>query len=140
MSRERLIESPYLIFTGDAQDEVVAKTAFGIVQWRRADCLAQATLPGCTIDLGLPRLSPREAVSRGARTLVIGIAPPGGALPQHWIAALGDAIRAGRDLASGLHVRLRTIPALANTAALGRRKVNEVPHPPRTILAAHGCE
>src|ERR1041385_6390497 len=140
MSRERLIESPYLIFTGDAQDEVVAKTAFGIVQWRRADCLAQATLPGCTIDLGLPRLSPREAVSRGARTLVIGIAPPGGALPQHWIAALGEAIEAGLDIASGLHVRLRTIPALANTAALRRRMLIDVRHPTRTFSVGTGLK
>ena len=35
------IKRPYLIFIGDAEDEVVAKTGLGILQWRRDDCLAK---------------------------------------------------------------------------------------------------
>ncbi len=135
---ERQIERPYLIFTGDAQDEVVAKTAFGIVEWRRADCLAQATLPGCSIDLGLPVLSPREAAVQGARTLIIGIAPPGGALPESWIASLVDALDAGLDIASGLHVRLDEIAALADAAQRNGRRLINVRAPQRSFAVGKG--
>ncbi|MEJ1968268.1 MAG: DUF1611 domain-containing protein [Rhizomicrobium sp.] len=140
MSDNRTIDSPYLVFTGDARDEVVAKTAFGMVQWRRTDCLAQASLPGCTIELGLPLLSPREAVAQGARTLVIGIAPPGGALPQHWIPTLVEAIAAGLDIASGLHVRLETIPALADAAARHDRRLINVRQPIRSFAVGTGVK
>ncbi|MBS0473432.1 MAG: DUF1611 domain-containing protein [Proteobacteria bacterium] len=140
MSGARQIQSPYLIFTGDAQDDVVAKTAHGIVEWRRGDCLAQAILPGCTIDLRLPQMTPQEAATKGARTLVIGIAPPGGALPEHWIAQLTGALEAGLDIASGLHVRLETIPALAEAAQRHGRRLINVRQPDRSFSVGTGLK
>ncbi len=136
----RQIESPYLVFTGDTQDDIVAKTAFGMVQWRRADCLAQASLPGCTIELGLPLMSPREAAARGARTLVIGIAPPGGALPEHWVTTLVDAMAAGLDIACGLHVRLEGIPALAAAAAQYDKRLINVRQTTRSFAVGKGVK
>jgi uncharacterized NAD-dependent epimerase/dehydratase family protein len=46
------------------------------------------------------------AVAPGARALVIGVAPAGGALPAPWEAAIREAIRGGCDVVSGLRVLL----------------------------------
>jgi len=56
-----MIQSPYLLFLGDAPDIATAKTAAGIRQWRGELCAGQLRLPGCRVDLGLPDLTPREA-------------------------------------------------------------------------------
>jgi uncharacterized NAD-dependent epimerase/dehydratase family protein len=136
----RHIERPYLVFVGDANDHVIAKTAFGIVEWRRADCLAQSGLPGGAIDLGLPHLSPLQAATKGARTLVIGIAPPGGALPDHWVSALVGALEAGLDIASGLHVRLETVTALADAARSNGRRLINVRSPPQSFAVGTGLK
>lgn len=39
----------------------------------------------------------------GAKTLVMGIAPPGGRIPDAWRAVLFEAIDKGMDILSGLH-------------------------------------
>ncbi len=38
---------PYLLFLGDVKDQLAAKTALGIVDWRRDWCMGQTRLPGC---------------------------------------------------------------------------------------------
>ncbi len=49
-----------------------------------------------------------EALDRApeAEALVIGVAPAGGALPEPWVADIREAMRAGCDVVSGLHVFL----------------------------------
>lgn len=132
------INAPYLLFMGDAQNEVDAKTGFGIAAWRRDDSLGQARMPGCRVDLGLPELSPHEAVARGARTLIIGIAPAGGALPTSWIEPLAAALAAGLDIASGLHARLEFVPALKAAAERFGRQLINVRHPREHFGVATG--
>lgn len=46
------------------------------------------------------------AEAPAAEALVIGVAPAGGDLPEAWITDIEDAIRAGCDVVSGLHVFL----------------------------------
>jgi hypothetical protein len=41
------IATPYLLFLGDVPDVLAAKTAYGIVDWRREWCVGQLRLPGC---------------------------------------------------------------------------------------------
>jgi hypothetical protein len=55
-----MIQSPYLLFLGDAPDIATAKTAAGIRQWRGELCAGQLRLPGCRVDLGLPDLKPAK--------------------------------------------------------------------------------
>ena len=49
-----MIETPYLLFLGDAPDMLAAKVAIGIRDWRPDNAVGQFRLPGCGADLGLP--------------------------------------------------------------------------------------
>ncbi len=71
-----MIESPYLLFLGDAPDIATAKTAAGIRQWRGELCAGQLRLPGCRVDLGLPDLRLEPAGEAGF-ALAVGPGHPG---------------------------------------------------------------
>jgi uncharacterized NAD-dependent epimerase/dehydratase family protein len=58
----------------------------------------------------------REAIDRGATTLLIGVAPTGGKLDPAWRPALREAIEAGLSLEAGLHTQLADDPELAAAA------------------------
>lgn len=120
---------PYLLFLGDATPEFGAKTAQGVLHWRPEACAAQWTLPGGSLELGLPEMAPKEAAAAGARTLLIGVTNRGGILPDHWVPSLKAALEAGLDIASGLHQRMVDIPVLAETASLLGRTLHDVRHP-----------
>ena len=119
------IETPYLVFLGDAKDALAAKTGQGIVDWRRESVVGQQRLPGCAADLGVADLGAAEAKRLGARTLVIGVVNPGGVVPPTWHPHLLDALQAGLDIASGMHTRLAELPEVASAARdLGRRLID----------------
>lgn len=132
------VETPFLLFLGDAKDDLAAKTARGIAEWRPEACLGQLRLAGCQTDLGLPELTPREAARRGARTLVIGVANAGGVLPEAWLDVLREALEAGLDLASGMHTRLTSFPALREAAARAGRRLFDVRHSDLTFQTGSG--
>src|SRR3546814_14434030 len=70
-----------------------------------------------------------EAAAAGVQTLLIGAAPVGGVLPERWIGDLVTAIRAGMDIASGLHAKLNDIPELVAEAKAAGRALHDVRHP-----------
>ena len=102
-----MIETPYLLFLGDAPDMLAAKVAIGIRDWRPEHAVGQIRLPGCGADLGLTDLPLEDAKARGARTLVIGVANRGGVISPAWKEVLIAALNMGFDIASGLHNLLR---------------------------------
>ncbi|MEM9579422.1 MAG: N-acetyltransferase DgcN [Pseudomonadota bacterium] len=102
-----MIETPYLLFLGDAPDALAAKVAQGIKDWRPENSVGQFRLPGCGADLGLTDLTLAEGLQAGAKTLVIGVANRGGVISQAWKDVLIEALEMGYDLASGLHNLLR---------------------------------
>jgi uncharacterized NAD-dependent epimerase/dehydratase family protein len=132
------IEKPYLVFLGDVGDELYAKTAFGLRDWLPGACIGQLRLPGCAVDLGVPDMTPAEAWAAGARTLVVGVAPVGGALPAHWVRELLAALQAGLDLASGLHEKLADVPAIAEAAYSLGCKLHDVRHCARSLPVGTG--
>jgi len=120
------IATPYLMFLGDVPDRLAAKTASGIKDWRSEWCVGQLRMPGCAADLGIPDMSPAEAASRGARTMVVGVVNAGGVLPPHWVDEIVRALEAGLDVASGLHVRLGAVPEIARAAEAHGRRLHDV--------------
>jgi uncharacterized NAD-dependent epimerase/dehydratase family protein len=134
------IAHPYLLFLGDVHDALAAKTATGIVDWRRDWCLGQTRLDGCAADTGLPDMAIADAAAKGAKTMVIGAVNPGGRLPEHWIASIVEALDAGLDVASGLHVRLGDIEEIRAAADRNGRKLHDVRHSSETFPTGKGTK
>ncbi len=129
---------PYLLFLGDTTEPAYAKTAFGLRDWAGERCVGEWSCPGSAITTGLPRLTPREARARGARSLVVGVANVGGVINESWMGPLIEALEAGLDLVSGLHTKLGDSPALSSVAARCGRRLIDVRTPPRNIPIASG--
>ena len=131
------IPAPYLLFLGDVSNPLDAKTAMGLRDWRPERCVGQYRLPGCAVDLGLPEMDFSAAAATGAQSVVIGVAPSGGALKAEWVAALGEALRAGLSVVSGLHRKLSEAPELVDAAASGQQLI-DVRVPPASVPIASG--
>lgn len=123
------IPTGYLLFLGDARDRLTAKTAGGILQWRPELCVGQLRLDADTIDLGLRDMTPVEARAAGAGSLVIGVAPVGGRIEPAWRPALIEALRAGLDVVSGLHMRLNDDAELSEAARTSGARLHDVRQP-----------
>lgn len=133
-----VIKPPYLLFLGDAPDDLAAKVARGIRDWRPELCIGQLRLPECRTDVGLEDTRPAEAVAAGAKTLVVGVANRGGVISEAWLGVLIEAIEAGMDIASGLHNLLRDEPALVNAAARCGRELIDVRIPSQAYPIGSG--
>ncbi len=134
------IAHPYLMFLGDAPDQLAAKTAQGVAQWRPEWCVGQFRLPDCNADLGLKDMSLEEAVEAGAKTLIVGVANRGGRISDEWIDVLERALQLGMDLASGLHRKLGDIPVLVASAQQHGRRLFDVRHPTQDFEVATGAK
>jgi uncharacterized NAD-dependent epimerase/dehydratase family protein len=133
-----MIETPYLLFLGDAADPLAAKVAQGIRDWRPEHALGQLRMEGCNADMGLPDMTLAQARAAGAKTLVIGVANRGGVISQAWKKVLVTALEEGFDLASGLHNLLRDEPDLAAVAAATGRRLHDVRVPTVAYPIANG--
>lgn len=132
------LPSPYLVFLGDTQEPLFAKTAFGLRDWAPDRCIGEWSCGDTAVTTGLPRVSPREAKARGARSLVIGVANYGGIIQENWMPTLLEALEAGLDIVGGMHAKLHDIEPLRTAAArLGRRLI-DVRIPPANIPVANG--
>lgn len=134
------IARPYLLFLGDVPDALAAKTAVGIVDWRKDWCLGQVRLEGCAADTGVPDMSISGGAEAGAKTMVIGAVNAGGLLPDHWIASIVEALNAGMDVASGLHARLGDIPAIREAAEKNGGQLHDVRHNSMTFSTGKGSK
>jgi uncharacterized NAD-dependent epimerase/dehydratase family protein len=134
------IAHPYLMFLGEAPDQLAAKTAQGIVHWRPDWCLGQLRLPGCRADLGIPDLTVEQAQAAGAKTVIVGVANRGGKVAGSWTDTLVGALALGLDLASGLHRRLADIPEIRAAAEKHGRRLFDVRHPTREFDVGTGVK
>ena len=133
-----MIETPYLLFLGDAPDMLAAKVAQGIRDWRPDNAVGQFRMEGCKADMKLPDMTLAEAKAAGAKTLVIGVANRGGVISQAWKKVLIEALEEGFDIASGLHNLLRNEPDLKAVAEATGRTLHDVRVPAVKYPIANG--
>lgn len=134
------LKKPYLLFLGDAADQLAAKVAQGIKTWRPEFCVGQYRLDGCNADVGLKDISIKDAADAGAKTLIIGVANRGGVISETWLSVLIEAIEAGMDIASGLHNKLTDIPELVACAEKHGRSLFDVRYPTQSYPVANGIK
>lgn len=132
------IANPYLMFLGDAADQLAAKTANGVAKWRPEWCIGQFRLEGCKADVGLPDMTLEEAAEAGAKSLIVGVVNQGGYLPDSWVSSLDKALDLGMDIASGLHMRLTDLPGIAEKANKLGRTLYDARHPTRDFATGKG--
>jgi len=93
-----------------------AKTAHGLVAYGKDEVIAviDSTLAGHRVLDVLPNLrrdapivgTLGEALETSPTSILVGLAPAGGELPEGWMETLGEAADAGLEIVSGLHQRL----------------------------------
>jgi len=133
-----MIKTPYLLFLGDAPDQLAAKVAQGIRDWRPDNCVGQLRMDGCKANVRLPDMTLAEGKAAGAKTLVIGVANRGGIISAAWKKVLVQALEDGFDLASGLHSLLRDEEDLAAVARATGRILHDVRVPTVKYPIANG--
>jgi len=134
------LNAPYLIMIGNISDPTYAKTGFGIVQWRPDLVAGQLRFAGCEIDLGVADMSVAQAVEAGAKSLLIGVAPIGGVVPDSWWQTIEEAARAGMDIICGLHFKLAEFPRLVAAARSSGARLIDVRNPPTDIPVGTGLK
>ncbi|HLZ24063.1 MAG TPA: DUF1611 domain-containing protein [Ktedonobacterales bacterium] len=123
-----------------------AKTAVGVLRYSTDDVVAviDSTRAGqdAAMALGDPNGAGRgvpivasvaEALTRDPDTLLIGIAPIGGRLPEAWRGEVVAALAAGLNLVSGLHHMLAEDAELADVARRHGTQIWDVRRPSEAL-------
>lgn len=134
------IAAPYVLYFGDIPDGTFAKTGLGLIEWRREQCIGQLRASGGVFASGLPEMTVEQAVAAGARSVIVGVAPPAGRIPHPWIDDLAAAAQSGLDLVSGMHVRLSDIDELREAAGASGAKLADVRIPPPDLPIGTGVK
>jgi uncharacterized NAD-dependent epimerase/dehydratase family protein len=116
------------------------KTAHGVIRYGTRDVVAvidssEAGRTASEVEPFALRPVPivatlEEAIERGADSLLIGVAPPGGKLDPAWRPVLTAAVKAGLSLEAGLHTQLNKDPELraaADAAGVELRDLRAAP-------------
>lgn len=133
-----MITGPFLLYLGHSADALGVKTSRGLATFRREDCVGEFRHDDCPLTLDLPRLSIAEGGAAGARTLVLGIASPGGRLGSDLVEDAAIALEAGMNVAAGLHQRLAQVPRLVALAGERGLKLFDVRDPPADLVVGTG--
>jgi uncharacterized NAD-dependent epimerase/dehydratase family protein len=124
------------------------KTAHGVIRYGTREVVAviDSTCAGRTANEVEPFcLSPvpivgtlDEALERGAGTLLIGVAPPGGKLDPAWRPTLLAALEAGLSLEAGLHTQLNADPELRAAAERHGATLRDLREAPPDLTVPQG--
>ena len=129
---------PYLLYLGNAADDLAIKTARGVAYWRPEWCVGQLRHPDCQSTLGLPDVSLAEARALGARTMLIGTANAGGVMAPETVDAAIAALDTGLNVVAGLHQKLRENPEILAAARRNRRVLFDARDPAPGIPVGNG--
>lgn len=103
------------LYMQGAFSEQTGKLGLGLLRYSQNPIVAMIDSENAGADsrpiTGIDRVCPivrtvTEAADLGAEVLVLGIAPPGGLVPQTWWPALDEAVFCGMSLVNGLHDKL----------------------------------
>ena len=122
-----------VVLTDGHSNPITAKTACSLLRYCGHEVLAvlDANAVGQTAEqlLGVggdtPVVAGLESVP-DAKSLLIGIAPPGGKIPEHWRPIVLEAIQRGMDVLSGLHEFLIDDPDFREAAKLSGARLVDV--------------
>jgi uncharacterized NAD-dependent epimerase/dehydratase family protein len=140
-------DSRYLILADGAFGPMTSKTANVMIRYQpdRVVAVVDRQNAGRIVEdvLGFGGDTPvvasmQEGLARGADTVLIGIAPVGGRLPEEWRLWLLEAMEAGCDIWSGLHTFLSDDPELAERARSMGTTIHDVRRPPSDLEVASG--
>lgn len=132
------IPGPYLLYLGDARDEISVKTSRGVAVFRPDLSLGEYRRSREAVTLGLPQMSFEQAASAGAKTLILGVANAGGVLGDEAVDDVVGALEAGLNVAAGLHDRLRANPRIQAAADRTGRQLFDVREPPASLRVGAG--
>jgi uncharacterized NAD-dependent epimerase/dehydratase family protein len=124
------------------------KTAHGVIRYGTRDVVAviDSSQAGRTASEVEPfALHPvpivatlDEAVERGAESLLIGVAPPGGRLDPAWRPVLLEAVQNGLSLEAGLHTQLSEDPELREAADAAGVELRDLRAAPSDLTVPQG--
>jgi uncharacterized NAD-dependent epimerase/dehydratase family protein len=125
-----------------------AKTAYGVIRYAtdRTVAVLDSAIAGRSVSEWLPghdipvvaTLGEALALPEPPDTLLIGIAPTGGRLPESWRATIIDAIAQGLEVHSGLHTFLGDDPEFSAAAAAKGVRIVDYRRPPERKDTAVG--
>ncbi|MBI2776518.1 MAG: DUF1611 domain-containing protein [Chloroflexi bacterium] len=125
-----------------------AKTAMGVIRYGTEEVVAllDSTIAGRNVAEWMPghdipavaTLEAAMALPSPPDTLLIGIAPTGGKLPESWRGTILGAIRAGLAVHSGLHTFLGDDPEFAAAARAAGVEIVDYRRPPERRETAVG--
>jgi uncharacterized NAD-dependent epimerase/dehydratase family protein len=132
----------YLILAeGHVFDPHYGKTLHGVVRYRRDEVVAllDSEHAGEELD-GLPIVETvAEALAFEPDTALVGVATAGGRLPPAWQRLLCDALEAGLDIESGMHIFLADDPDLAQLARKKGLRLRDLRRPPVGLSVPSGA-
>ena len=136
-----------VILTGGLLGVFTAKTAVSLIRYRPEQVVAVLDEKHAGQDLeqivgigsGIPIVASVEEARRWEpNELLIGVAPVGGALDASWRAHIREALRAGMDVAAGLHIPLSRDKEFAELARQHGNRIFDLREPPEDLPIAGG--
>ncbi len=133
----------WLILTDGYLTARNAKTAHGVIRYSpdQVAAVLDREHAGRRVRELLPELgrdapivgSLKEALERAPTSLLLGVATPGGWMPEHWRSWVVEGVRAGLEIVNGLHRFLADDPELVELASRYGSRLWDVRRPPEDI-------
>ena len=133
----------WAILTDGYLTERNAKTAHGVLRYSRDPvvCVIDAKHAGGSVTELMPELerdvpivsSVGQALELQPTSLLLGVATPGGWMPEHWRPEIVEAIESGLEIVNGLHRFLRDDAELVDLAERHGASLWDVRDPPADI-------
>jgi uncharacterized NAD-dependent epimerase/dehydratase family protein len=138
----------WLVLTDGYLSARNAKTAHGVIRYSADPIVAvlDRDHAGKSLADVMPELkrdvpivsSVKEGLAYGATSLLLGVATPGGWIPEHWRTWVVEAIESGLEIVNGLHRFLRDDAELVDLAGKHGARLWDVRDPPADIPLCSG--